>query len=378
MHLGLKEGVLTLWLVAAAAGVAVGLRFLGAPATVPTLCLAAAVAGASAWGLMASLLAAASAVLVLNWAFTEPLYTLWVNDPWSLVVFGLVATIALAVGIQAHRADQQGRLRRRREQRLDTLYQLSLDLNRAETEAAVDEVVAHHRQLEPGATASMDALQDLARGRVRRAREAQVGEVLQGLSHDWRTPLAVIAAQARAAGLDAVDHEAQQLSRQLDTVLALARGEAGALVPVVLPAEELVYSVRDQRRFAADRLSVVVPSTVVWVRVDPGLVEQALGNLVENADRYGAGSPIDLELTADPTAVEFCVKDRGPGIAEADRDRVFERFFRGTTAAGTRGSGLGLALVAQVARWHGGSAGVRSRPGGGAEVWIRLPRQEAP
>jgi len=67
------------------------------------------------------------------------------------------------------------------------------------------------------------------------------------------------------------------------------------------------------------------------------------------------------------------VDDRGPGIAAADRARIFDRFFRGSTATGTAGLGLGLSLVAEIARWHGGSVSVEPVAGGGSSFRLRLP-----
>jgi len=67
------------------------------------------------------------------------------------------------------------------------------------------------------------------------------------------------------------------------------------------------------------------------------------------------------------------VEDRGPGIAEAERERIFQRFVRGSSAAGTNGLGLGLSLVAEIARWHGGDAAVEAASGGGSRFSITLP-----
>ena len=95
-----------------------------------------------------------------------------------------------------------------------------------------------------------------------------------------------------------------------------------------------------------------------------------MANLLDNALRYGGA---DVELTAESRdgAVRLHVRDDGPGLP-ADL-AAFERFTRGDGARGRGGSGLGLALVAAIARAHGGEAGAADRPGGGADVWIELP-----
>jgi signal transduction histidine kinase len=110
----------------------------------------------------------------------------------------------------------------------------------------------------------------------------------------------------------------------------------------------------------------------VVVNADPQRVEQALGNLVENALRHGAG---EVVLTAEPgdAAVELHVLDDGPGFPPPFLDSAFERFTRADPARSRGGTGLGLAIVDAIATAHGGSCGARNRQDGGADVWISLP-----
>jgi signal transduction histidine kinase len=102
-------------------------------------------------------------------------------------------------------------------------------------------------------------------------------------------------------------------------------------------------------------------------------VDQALTNLLENAMRHGGG---DILLSAEllDGALELHVRDSGPGFPETFLPSAFERFTRGDQARSRGGAGLGLPIVAAIASAHGGSAGARNLPAGGADVWIALPR----
>jgi two-component system sensor histidine kinase MtrB len=104
--------------------------------------------------------------------------------------------------------------------------------------------------------------------------------------------------------------------------------------------------------------------------VDRLRIEQALGNLVDNAFRHGRG-PITLTAGARNSSVELHVLDEGLGMPPEFRDRAFEPFSR--AAPSGDGSGLGLAIVETIARAHDGTVGAKVRPDGGADVWIRLP-----
>ena len=126
---------------------------------------------------------------------------------------------------------------------------------------------------------------------------------------------------------------------------------------------------------ATRRVDVDVPVGLPWVLAEPALIEQVLLNLLENALRYTpAGSSIRIAARARPGVVELEVSDRGPGIAEAEREKVFEEFFRGSRASETDGGvGLGLAICRAVVQAHGGRIAVGERPGGGALVEFTLP-----
>src|SRR5207244_150085 len=107
------------------------------------------------------------------------------------------------------------------------------------------------------------------------------------------------------------------------------------------------------------------PTTIVGV---PANLERAIGNLLDNAAKWSPdGAEVDVQLANG----ELTVRDRGPGIADADLPHVFERFYRATSARSMPGSGLGLAIVRQVAEAHGGTVSAEPAPGGGTLMrWL--------
>lgn len=111
------------------------------------------------------------------------------------------------------------------------------------------------------------------------------------------------------------------------------------------------------------------------VRGDRRMLRRLVRNLLENAGRYGGGSAIDVRLERlGEAGARLRVCDRGAGVAAEDRERIFEPFYRpsGARDAGDRGVGLGLSLVQQIARHHGGEASYQSRAGGGSCFEVRL------
>jgi signal transduction histidine kinase len=107
--------------------------------------------------------------------------------------------------------------------------------------------------------------------------------------------------------------------------------------------------------------------------VDPTRIEQVLGNLIDNAVKFGMGSPIEVDLHADHDAAVISVRDHGPGIALEEQQEIFRRYRRGSAAAGLGGLGLGLHVVREIVESHGGSVGVDARPGKGSTFTVTLP-----
>ena len=208
-------------------------------------------------------------------------------------------------------------------------------------------------------------------------------------SHELRTPLAILRtelelalAEGRSpdelrAALASAAEETDRLTQLSEDLLTIAQTERGEL-PLRLgrvKVAELLDGVR--RRFSGRaeergrKIEVRVPGDLA-LDADRLRLDQAVGSMVDNALRYGAG---DIELRAEDGEgeVEIHVLDRGDGFSEKFVDRAFERFSRASSSHRDGGSGLGLAIVRTVARAHGGEAHAANRADGGADVWLALP-----
>jgi signal transduction histidine kinase len=131
-------------------------------------------------------------------------------------------------------------------------------------------------------------------------------------------------------------------------------------------AERFAVRARDRAR------TVRVEEADVVLDADPLRVEQALGNLVDNALAYG-GERLTLEARRRGAVVELHVTDDGPGFPDDFVERAFDRFSRADDARSRGGTGLGLSIVALIAQAHGCDAGASNRPAGGADVWFAVP-----
>ncbi|MCB9754336.1 MAG: HAMP domain-containing histidine kinase [Myxococcales bacterium] len=234
----------------------------------------------------------------------------------------------------------------------------------------------------------------------RRAEElaAQRAAFVSAVSHELRTPLTtvrmhaemlregLVAPERRARVHEELTRESVRLSRLIDNVLTVSRLEAGRHTlersegDLAAFMERVAEGQQSRIERAGFELRVRVPDAPLMSCFDGQAVEQIIVNLVDNALKYAqdADHPeIELEARAGPRdAIELHVRDRGPGIPESARARVFDRFFRVQRPedAHLPGTGLGLALVRDLARAHGGEARVDARPGGGADFCVTLPR----
>jgi signal transduction histidine kinase len=216
------------------------------------------------------------------------------------------------------------------------------------------------------------------------------GDFVSGVSHELRTPLAQIRmfAETLALGrvrsadesrrsLEIILQESQRLSQLVDNVLSFSRVERGMVMlhreRVSLPRllETLVDSIQPLARARRATLRLAVPDGLD-AHLDDALVRQILLNLIDNALKYGpAGQTITVGATRTVDTVRLWVDDEGPGVAPADADRIWEPFWRGRHSA-QGGSGIGLAIVRELAATHGGSARLESAPSGGARFVIEL------
>lgn len=223
-----------------------------------------------------------------------------------------------------------------------------------------------------------------------RLRDAFIGVV----SHELRTPITTIFGGTRVlsgrwrslppATLDSlladVSDEADRLYRMVEDLLVLTRVERGSL-----EAGDASVSLRPilDRVLASERarspevvFEAVAAADLPSVRGEEMYVEQVLRNLLGNAAKYGGpGSRVTVEATATPGEVVLGVLDRGPGIVEAEAERLFELFYRSpSTASAAAGAGIGLFVCRALALAMGGSLRARARPGGGAVFELALRR----
>jgi two-component system sensor histidine kinase KdpD len=219
--------------------------------------------------------------------------------------------------------------------------------------------------------------------------------LLAAVSHDLRTPLASAKAavtslrsrdvqwneQDRNELLATADESLDRLTRLVDNLLDMSRLQAGALSVFPRPAdlEEIVSRSLDDLGPAARQVIVDMPRTLPEVQVDPAILERVIANVTANALRYSPpGSPPMLTASAMAGRVELRIVDRGPGIPEADRDRVFVPFQRLGDTDNTTGVGLGLALSRGLTEAMGGTLDPEDTPGGGLTMAISLPAAPAP
>jgi signal transduction histidine kinase len=225
-------------------------------------------------------------------------------------------------------------------------------------------------------------------GRLERALERE-RDFVADAGHELRTPLAVLRTELELAlrhsdGVDelrgairAASEEADRLVQLAEDLLLIARTERGQLDLRLerLELGDLVASVITRfewRAAEANREIVQDTRSGLVVSGDRLRLEQALGNLVDNALRYGEG-PVRLEARLEGESVELHVLDGGPGFPAEFLPRAFERFSRASVDRSGRSTGLGLSLVRTIATAHDGGAGAENDPHGGADVWIRLP-----
>jgi two-component system sensor histidine kinase KdpD len=229
------------------------------------------------------------------------------------------------------------------------------------------------------------------------ASEQLRNSLLASISHDLRSPLAVLAGAAESLArtdsnltddarreLAATIHEqALHMSGLTGNVLDMARLETGAVQPNRQwhAFDEITGSVIAQMRARLEGRCVGVELTdcapLVWC--DSVLIGQVLTNLLDNAVKYTpAGSPIEIRATVDAGELTVTVADRGPGLAEGEAERLFEKFYRTKTEGATGGAGLGLAICRAIVEMHGGRMGAENRPGGGARFTFVLPQPPLP
>jgi len=222
-------------------------------------------------------------------------------------------------------------------------------------------------------------------------------DFISGVSHELRTPLAQIrmfsetltlgrvrSDEERRRSLAIIDQEARRLTHLVENLLHFSRSERQtahitpeptALGPLV---EEVIDGFAPLAAARGATLSAAVPEDLV-VTADPGAVRQMLLNLLDNAVKYGpTGQEVRIGASRDNGVAKLWVDDGGPGIPRADRERVWERFWRleRDRESAVAGSGIGLAVVRELALLHHGRAWIDDigpPVGGGTRVIVELP-----
>ena len=203
--------------------------------------------------------------------------------------------------------------------------------------------------------------------------------LLSSISHDLRTPLSAILASAsslKAFGgqfspevqhdlVTTIEEEAERLNRFVANLLSMTKLESGALT-----LESQTFAAAETVNRAADRLArlgCAVERTIdgqPLIQGDPILLDQILTNVLENAARYGRdGGPIRVSVRETGADVRIEVADQGPGVPDADLERIFEKFYRSPGSAGaSQGTGLGLSIARGLVEAMGGSITAAGRP----------------
>ncbi|MCA1713929.1 MAG: two-component system sensor histidine kinase CreC, partial [Gammaproteobacteria bacterium] len=217
-----------------------------------------------------------------------------------------------------------------------------------------------------------------------------VERYVQALTHEMKSPLAAIRGAAellqeplpeaeRVRFARNVQVQGERLTEMIEQLLALAavehRGRLERREPVVLAAltDEVVESVAPRLAQKGLRVDHDIAGSLT-VSGDRFLLRQAVRNLIDNAiDFSSPDGTIELAAHRSASEIEFSIGDRGPGVPDYARDRIFERFYSTPRADGARSSGLGLTFVREVVAQHGGSIELQPRAGGGTRAVLRLP-----
>jgi signal transduction histidine kinase len=200
--------------------------------------------------------------------------------------------------------------------------------------------------------------------------------LLANASHELRTPLARIAVAAALLGQnadpktrDSLKQDVAELDQLIEQILLASRLEAVPTLEHREPVDLLALAAEE-----ASHYDLEATGESITVSGDRTLLRRLVRNLVENAQRYGGAGAISVSVTREGGRAVLNVTDHGPGVPEAERRRIFEPFYRLAGGAETgRGSGLGLALVLDIARRHGGDAVCLAADGGGSRFRVDLP-----
>ena len=204
--------------------------------------------------------------------------------------------------------------------------------------------------------------------------------LLANASHELRSPLARlqmglegIQEPVTTAAREEIVRNIRELDQLIEEILLASRLEAQAGDRASFePVDVVALAAEECARINAEITRLPGETVIEWA--DSRLLRRLMRNLLENGKRYGGGLTIEMEIRSTSTGVEFDVLDRGGGVLEVERERIFEPFYRVPGARERDGSvGLGLSLARQIAHLHGGTVVCLPRDGGGSCFRVSLP-----
>jgi two-component system sensor histidine kinase KdpD len=236
------------------------------------------------------------------------------------------------------------------------------------------------------------AQEEVNRAQVARQSEELKSTLLDAIAHEFKTPLTSIKAvttdllsnpdeslsQQQRGLVTIADEGADRLSRLVTEAIQLARIEGGQFQlnrEVHSPSSLLSAAVR-QTKPLTDGREVILEAAegLPLVLVDAELIVMVIAHLIDNAVKYTPpGSPIVIGARATQKSVIIHVTDQGPGIAEGEQSRIFDKFYRGSREQHLKGTGMGLAIAREIIHAHGEEISVKSSPGQGSEFSLSLP-----
>lgn len=300
----------------------------------------------------------------------------------------LLVTLAIAASLFTLLTLPLRRLARRIEQWSDRMGIVSAPVDPRND----DEIGALNRQFETMASRIEEQVAQI------KLRDPQRRELIAGISHDLRTPLATLhgyletvvlkgeqlPATARRQYLETALRHSQQLERLIGTLFELSKLEAGtATIPMErFSLAELVQDIALPFRLRAQQLGIqlqtVVDPEAPLARGDVSLIERVFENLLDNALRNTpAGGSVSLEMHCAPHHLRARVIDTGRGIQSDELPYVFDRHYQGANRS-RDGGGLGLAIVRRIVELHGGEISIQSKPDAGTKVEFTLPYEKSP
>jgi two-component system sensor histidine kinase KdpD len=236
------------------------------------------------------------------------------------------------------------------------------------------------------------AVETLAHSEAARESEKLRSTLLDSVTHEFRTPLTAIKASVTSllsqAGLvanerqellDIINEEADRLNRLVGEATVMARLDAREVELEIAPRRlrEVVQAAvsEAQSRLRGNRIEIDVPAQLPPAAIDFARIRDVLTHLIENAAKYSPeGSAIGIRATTSNGELIVSVEDEGPGIAKAEQELVFDKFYRGVSERyEVQGTGMGLAIVKAIVETHGGKVSLRSEPGHGSVFSFSVP-----